>query len=221
MRAHAFPRQRENPQPSPFAKNCDNARDGWCATARGARSRTIFARSPGKPHIKGLSRTIELLDGGRRFLDVGVLDDAVAAGAALAAGGMSTREMEPHWEKMPRSSSTEVDHGMLPTYRRLEGSSDAIVTVVCFVLAKVRHKPRHDPRHDRNRLSRKVASKQLVTKSLTICAYDSFSEILFSRSFANKSRTESKLFFSLLYTSHTSKPAFDHFTKVRKKTKNR
>lgn len=51
---------------------------------------------------------------------------------------MSTREMEPHWEKIPRSSSTEVDHGMLPTYRRLVGSSDAIVTVVCFVLAKVR-----------------------------------------------------------------------------------
>ena len=46
--------------------------------------------------------------------------------------GMSTSEMEPHWEKMPRSSSTVVDHGMLPTYRRLVGSSDAIVTVcVC------------------------------------------------------------------------------------------
>ena len=78
------------------------------------------------PH-KGSVTTIELLDGGRRFLDVGVLDDAVAAGAALAAGGDVHQRDGAALGKMPRSSSTEVDHGMLPTYRRLEGSSNAVL----------------------------------------------------------------------------------------------
>jgi hypothetical protein len=61
------------------------------------------------------SRTVEGLDGDLSLVHVGVLDDAVAAGAALAPVGMSTRVMVPQPEKMPRSSSTVVDQGMLPT----------------------------------------------------------------------------------------------------------
>lgn len=44
---------RENPQPSPFAKNCGViiARDGWCATARGARVRGRSSRD--RPESRG------------------------------------------------------------------------------------------------------------------------------------------------------------------------
>lgn len=56
--------------------------------------------------------------------------------------GMSTRVMVPDWEKMERSSSTVVDHGMLPTYRRLVGPSAIVLVGACVVGCRVKGKAR-------------------------------------------------------------------------------